>query len=174
VSEKGLTSITTLIPILFIENYTWDTAFTWSRHIVDLPEKTVMILVQLARAIIFFYMFYFLKARAFTSELNKLKIVWEISYLLIAGVLIFPHQQQYAFYLIFPAIVYVVYTVIIEFKIKAKSRFWWTPLLLLLFLLISSEFYFGNFHAFIRYVKLLTYGTLLLTVLLSVLKPTRI
>tara|TARA_B100000809_G_scaffold199007_1_gene198891 strand:- start:1327 stop:2673 length:1347 start_codon:yes stop_codon:yes gene_type:complete len=174
VSEKGLTSITTLIPVLFIENYTWDTAFSWSRHIVDLSEKTVVIMVQLARIVIVLYMFYFLRTKVLVAEKIKIKMMWELSYLLIAGVLIFPHQQQYAFYLVFPAIVYVVYAIILEIKVKPRSKFVWGPVLVVMFLLISSEFYFGNFHAFIRYVKLLTYGTLFLIVVLSYLKPDRV
>lgn len=174
VSEKGLSSITTLIPVLFYENTTWDPAFTWSRHIINLPEKTVVIMVQVARLIIICSTFYFLKTRIFNLEKDRLKKMWELCYLLIAGVLIFPHQQQYAFYFIFPAIVYVVYAVIIIFKARVKNRLKWIPILFCVFLLISSEFYFGGFHAFIRYTKLLTYGTLMLIGVLAYLTPTRI
>jgi hypothetical protein len=174
VSEKGSASITTLIPILLHENHTWDTAFTWSRHIINLSEKTVIIVVQVVRAIIILFTLYFLRTKIFKPEPSRLKQMWELSYLLIAGLLIFPHQQSYAFYFLFPAIVYVVYAVKVTFKIRDKNRYVWIPILLILFLLISAEFYFGNFHAFIRYTKLLTYGSLLLAVVLVYLRPSKI
>ena len=173
-SEPALSSFTTLIPVYFYENYTWDTRFSWSRHIINLPESTVIIWTQLIRGITVLGTLYFLGKNIFKSEKSDLRIIWQVSYLLLAGVMIFPHQQDYALFFAFPGFLYITYYLVVLKDID-KKRF--IPLLVIVLtmsFLYSCKFYLGNFRELFTFLKLNSISATIQLILLFFLTPKKL
>jgi hypothetical protein len=92
--------------------------------------------------------------------------------------LIFPHQQQYAFYFAFPAATYLIYYCIHAFFNnewgKPKSGYGIMTLFFLSYLLMSSTFILGEFRNYYDHYKVLTYGAFILIGLLAYCRPQRL
>ncbi len=161
VSEKQLSSLTTFIPVFLMDSAQWNENFDFQRNFLTLSPETTTSIILLVRLLFVGSVLYFLRSMPFQKENNALKKFWELGYILTVTVLIFPHQQDYGFLLIWPMLIYITYYMIIS-KPTTSATKWYISLavLIILCLSINSFFLLGNFRKLWAYIKLLTWGTL--------------
>ena len=175
ISERGLSSLTTLIPILLMDIQYWNDIYSFPRNILSLEQDTVIKILNATRLLFTVFICYFLRSLPFVKAKNKLHQFWELSYLLICTMLVFPHQQHYAFFLGFPAIFYISYYLIISWN-NGSGFYSWSLLLFMIIvtLAINSPFLLGEWRNWISYVKIPTYGFILLIIPLSIITPKKV
>ena len=151
--------------------------FTYTRNIISLSYEQTQIIVNLVRFFLISLTLYFLNTKPFQKAKNKINILWEISYITLIIPLIFPVQQKYAFYFLYPSCVYLVWFVIFYYKklsymnLKLKVII---SLLIISFILstISSDLFIGRHYSQLaHYYKLITYGTIILIPALIIANP---
>jgi len=178
VSERSFHSITALLATLLVENAGNVHSMELKRNIMNINLENLELIINIARAVFVGATLYFLKAAPFKTENDRLQILYELSYILIVIPLIFPHQQQYAFYFAFPAATYLIYYCIRSFFNnewgKPKSGYGIMTLLFLSYLLMSSTFILGEFRNYYDHYKVLTYGAFILIGLLAYCRPQRL
>ena len=109
INEPGLHSLTTFIPAYFSERISKYELKKVRRHIVSVSDNSIKLIINAIRVFLVLLSLYFLRSFPFRPELNRIKQFWEISYLCLFIPLAFPHQQTYAFVLLFPAMTYLIY-----------------------------------------------------------------
>ena len=174
--EESIHSLSSFVPAFFTDDIT---RYELRRHFINLPNETMILIMNIARLFFILLTFIFLKTKPFQQINDKKRLFWEFSYLMIALVLIFPHQQKYAFILILPAVAYVLYFILM---MKRNKFYLEKPLLYrgLIGLLIivwllttaSTDGIIGRtLYEYGQYFKLITWGTMLLIVPLFLAKP---
>lgn len=176
VVAESIHSLSGFIPAFFTDDIT---RYNLRRHFMDLPNETMIQVLNAARLFFILLTFIFLKTKPFQYINDKKRLFWEFSYLMIAIALIFPHQQKYAFILILPAAAYVLYFILM----MKKSNFYLEKpllykaligLLIIVWLLTtaSTDGIIGRtLYEYGQYFKLITWGTMLLIVPLFLAKP---
>ncbi len=175
VSERSFHSITTLLATLLLENAGNVHSMDLKRNIMNLSAEHLGMVINIARVIFIGATLYFLKAAPFKVEKDRVQVLYELSYILLVIPLIFPHQQQYAFYFAFPAVTYLVYYFVQSFF----NNEWKKPalgygvmaLFFMGYLLMSSTFILGEFRSYYDHYKVLTYGVFILIGLLAYCRP---
>ena len=176
VVAESIHSLSGFIPAFFTDDIT---RYELRRHIIDLPNETMILIMNIARLFFILLTFIFLKTKPFQYINDKKRLFWEISYLMIAIALIFPHQQKYAFILILPAAAYVLDFILmmkksgfyVEKSLLYKSLI---GLLIIVWLLTtaSTDGIIGRtLYEYGQYFKLITWGTMLLIIPLFLAKP---
>lgn len=171
-NERGLHSLTSLISTWFTD-YRNPYELTYRRHIMLLDIETIGLIINTARLALVLFTIYFLRTMPFQPAKSKLHRFWEVSYLSILIPLIFPHQQVYAFYLLLPAAYYVIYyltSIKLAFDKSWKINLIYS-LAILAFLFINLELILGLYRKVFWFYKLLSYGSLLLLVVLTICHP---
>ena len=174
--EESIHSLSSFIPAFFTNDMT---RYGLRRHFIDLPTETMIMVLNIVRLFFILLTFIFLKTKPFQQINDKKRLFWEFSYLMIALVLIFPHQQKYAFILILPAIAYLLYFIIImkknKFHLEKTSLYRGLIGLLIIVWLLTTASTDGiigrTFYEYGQYFKLITWGTMLLIVPLFLAKP---
>lgn len=123
----------------------------------------------------------FLRTPLFADPKNRLHQMWEISFLLLVTIIIFPHQNKYATIYIFPAILYIVSYLSHQIRSgEIRSNFPSQVILatvILSFFLISltGKDIIGNeLYLVFSEIKSITIGELLLIPVLAYLTPERV
>jgi hypothetical protein len=176
VSERSFHSLSTLLPTLLMENVHENYALPVRRNIADLTVHQVNIILNAARLILAAFTLYFLGSLPFKKASSRFQKLWELSYIFLLVPLIFPHQQHYAFFFILPAVIYLLYFLLLQYQDNyasfAKGKFIIvTSLLAVIFLVCNSTLILGEFTAYYFHFKILTYGALLLIVPLAMCRP---
>ncbi|MDP4266222.1 MAG: glycosyltransferase 87 family protein [Bacteroidota bacterium] len=180
-SERSFHSLTTLLATLLVKNCSNDPyALTLKRNIADISIENLNIIINIIRGILILFTLYFLRTIPFKNTTIKIQKLYEISYISLIIPLIFPHQQHYAFFFIFPATTYLIfylvylfftkenYNIIKNFKTKKISII---ITLCIIYFLTNSHFILGEFIKYYNHYKTLTYGVLILMILLAFCKP---
>jgi hypothetical protein len=173
-SERSFHSLTTLLSTLFVENSRNQYDLFIKRNIANLSLEQLSLIINITRLFFIGLTLYFLQSKPFKKENNPLQRLYEVSYICLIIPLIFPHQQHYAFLFVFPATSYCIYYCYQKyFLIKTNSwrKYSVIILLVLIFFLLNSHFILGTFIPFYDHFKTLTYGSLLLVVMLMVFNP---
>jgi len=171
-NERGLNGITSLVSSLF-SDFRNPYEVDLKRHITVLPENTIGVIINTIRLGLILFTLYFLRTLPFKKSNNSVHRFWEISYLCLLIPLIFPHQQTYAFFMVLPAVFYMVYflkTSKVHFRQKWKYHSI-AGLFLLACVVINLDLILGAFRNYFWYYKTLTYGALFLLIALSFSKP---
>ena len=184
VSERSFHSLTTLLSTLLIENPGDAFALPLKRNIMDISIDNLYLVINFARGIFVLFALYFLKSLPFTNPTSKIQKLYEISYILLIVPLIFPHQQHYAFFFAFPATTYLIYYMLEIYFSKNSSvsqvkhfhlkKILFISVISLIYLLLNLNFILGEFRHFYEHYKIVTYGALLLIMLLAVSPPKRL
>lgn len=169
--ETTLNGLTTLIPTLLMDTVPDPHALIYKRNILNLPITTVIIIINTTRLLLLCFVFYFLRRKPFTLPKTNLHKLWEMSYVFLLIPLIFPHQQHYAFFMMMPASMYVIYWLFISKIVKYKIDWRSLVMLILIYLLTNAHLLVGEFRQYYDHYKIITYGGLLMIVLLACLKP---
>jgi len=181
-SERSFHSLTTLLATLLVKDCGDWHALTLKRNIADISIENLNIVINIVRSVLVLFTLYFLRTKPFKNTTIKLQKLYEISYLCLIIPLIFPHQQYYAFFFIFPASTYLLfYMVYIYFNKNPKiSKYYKAKKitiivsLVIVYLLTNSHFILGVFNNIYDHYKTLTYGVLILMILLAICKPDKL
>ncbi len=180
-TESSFQSITALLSTLLVENSGEKDALELKRNIADISLDNLSLIINIIRLMFLTLTLYFLKTFPFKKSKSNVHTFYEISYLFLIIPLIFPHQQHYAFFFIAPAIFYVLYFFIFKYYlIKEKSKFFilkkiiFIISLIFIYFLTNSHFILGEYNRFYDHYKTLTYGVLLLIILLLFCNPNKI
>jgi len=169
IDEPGLLSLSSLITTWFTDQFSLN-ELGLRRHFLVLSDKTIGIIIFSVRIVFILISLYFLKWPPFTKPRSHAHQLWEISYLCLVAPLIFPHQQNYGFFLILPALFYILY--IFRNKIM-HVKLWLRVLFILGLVLINTELIFGAYKKILLNYKVLTYGVLILMFVLTQLDPVK-
>ena len=168
--ETTLNGLTTLIPTLLMDKVPDPHALIYKRNILNLGVSTVIATITAVRLLLLCFVFYFLRRKPFTPPQSKLQALWELAYVFLLIPLIFPHQQHYAFLMMMPASMYVMYSLFV-FKIH---RHGFLSMLIIIYLFTNAHLLLGEFRQYYDHYKIISYGGLLMIVLLAFLKPSRL
>lgn len=163
--EEGLAghSITSLIPILFSE----------------LSQESISLIGNITRLILIASTLFILKWPPFATSKNTLQRLQELSYIVLLIPLIFPHQQKYAFFLAFPAQVYLAHFIIYNYRFRKEimSKFRWTFIIILIslslaFMTLTTDGLIGReLNNLSQYYKTITFGSIFLLIALYLCSP---
>jgi hypothetical protein len=182
-SERSFHSLTTLLATLLVKDCGDFYALTLKRNIADISIENLNFVINAVRGALILFTLYFLKTKPFRNTTVKLQKLYEISYLCLIIPLIFPHQQHYAFFFIFPASTYLLFYLVYLFynneSYKITKYFRVKKITLIVFIsivyfLTNSHFILGEFNNFYDHYKTLTYGVLILMTLLAICKPDKL
>jgi hypothetical protein len=176
-SERSFHSLTTLLATLLVKNSSDYHDLTIRRHIADVSVEQLNLVINVIRGLLVMFTLYFLRTRPFKPAPSKWQQLYEVAYVSLLMPLIFPHQQYYAFFFMFPATTYLVYYYMKRFVQEGQGggrKTGFIVALSLVFLLTSSHFFLGHFNAYYNHFKTLTYGAMILLVLLAVCRPGKI
>ncbi|MFM7016827.1 MAG: glycosyltransferase family 87 protein [Bacteroidota bacterium] len=178
--ERSFHSLTTLLSTLLVKNCGDKFALPLKRNVADVSMEVLSKVINVVRLILVFAVLYFLKSKPFQIAPTNLQRLYEVSYLCLLIPLIFPHQQHYAFLFIFPATTYLLFFIsylyfqnesyqkVENFCLRKNSLF---IVMLMIYLLTNSHFILGTFNKWCDHYKTLTYGALILLVVLACCNP---
>lgn len=170
--ERQLHGLTSLIASLFTDVINISEK-PIRRHIVLLEHQTVSYIINTVRGFLVLFTFYFLRTKPFVIKRNKLSCFWEISYITLLIPLIFPHQQSYAFVLMLPSVIYLVYF-FNNGGLKAVKPKWHKVMLrcfIVAAIIVNLTLLLGEFRELYWHFKTMTYGALIILVLLALCQP---
>ncbi len=179
-SERSFHSLTTLLTTLLVEKSGDVYALPIKRNIADLPIEKLNLVINACRGILVAMTLYFLGTMPFKKPKNSLHRLYEISYLCLIVPLIFPHQQHYAFFFMFPASTYILYYVMYRYfnastldpkKNHNAKKLFWVFILLFVYLITNAHLILGEFNKYYDHFKIITYGALILVLLLAFCRP---
>lgn len=168
--ERTLNGLTTLIPTLLMDKVPDQFALPDKRNILSLDVSMVLLIINIVRLGLILFFLYFLRRKIFQPTPNKQHAIWELGYLFMLIPLIFPHQQHYAFFLMMPASMYVIYQLFIM-KQQNIPLTKYIVVMAVIYLLTNAHLLLGEFRQYYNHYKIITYGALLMIPLLALLKP---
>jgi hypothetical protein len=174
VEERSFHSITTLLSVLFVENARNNFTLDYVRNIADVSLDSLKWIILLVRLFFIGLTIYFLDRKMFQPSGDRISYLYAMSYILLITPLIFPHQQQYAFFFALPAVIYILFVMKYLKKMTIYSSLKFNFLVLILgfiFILLNAHFYLGFMRNILDHYKLFTYGVLLLIPVLMILNP---
>lgn len=172
VDERSFHGISTLLATLLVQNVPDKFAMHIRRNIMDISYDHLVIVLNSVRLILISFSVYFLRTKPFKAILNTTHRFVEISYLLLLVPLIFPHQQDYAFLFIMPAVTYIIHYLFTEKSYLSVAKFRTLSIFMVLsYLLCNLSFILGEFRDYYEHFKILTYGALIIIPLLAVCYP---
>lgn len=168
--ETGPHGLTALIPTLFTETIG---DFSYRRNILSLGINESNMILNGIRLALILLTVYFLRWPPLRLEQTKLHRLIEVSYLLLLIPLIFPHQQKYAFALLIPAQLVLIYFLVTTDGENRDFRF---KTILVLFIIsfvlmtLTTDGLIGrHWNNITQHYRLITYGALLLILPLMML-----
>jgi hypothetical protein len=170
-SERSFHSLTTLLSTLLVQNSGDTYALPLKRNIADLTLSQLNAIINLARLLLICMTFYFLQSRPFVAARSTYQKLYEVAYLCLIVPLIFPHQQHYAFFFIFPASTYMLFYVIAGGTNSGIKKSALKIFLCIVFLLCNSRLLLGTFNKYYDHYKTRTYGVLLLLIIMVCCPP---
>lgn len=172
VDERSFHSLSTLLATLLVENVPDKFALHIRRNIVDISYEHLVLVLNTVRLTLVAFALYFLRTKPFVASIGKTHRIVEISYLLLLVPLVFPHQQDYAFLFIMPAVACIVFYLIAEKKDMPTKKI---QMILALsgvsYLLCNLSLLLGQYREYYDHFKIMTYGALLIIPLLAVCYP---
>jgi Glycosyltransferase family 87 len=162
-SMESAHSLSALVPSLLTDNVT---RFDIKRNITVLPYQKVVFWLTISQLFFIVLTLFFLKTRPFTAILDKKRLFYEVSYLLLIIPLIFPHQQKYAFVMLLPAVAFIGFEVLKQKQkgIILKNIIALMVVVWLLTTATTDGIIGKQLYEYGQYFKLITWGTMLLIV----------
>lgn len=136
----------------------------YPRHIANVSMETLGSVITAARLFFVLITLWFLRTWPFKEAPGTYHRFREISYLLLIIPLIAPHQQHYAFLFALPAFAFVLSY---QFSSGYSIAHWRSIGLALVIISFNAALWLGSYNALYNHYKLVTYGALLLVLLLA-------
>lgn len=168
VEETSFHGLSTLLATLFSAEAHEHNGHGWRRNIADVSPQTLGYILFFVRLFFVLFTLFFLCTKPFQSAPNPIHRSREIAYLFLVIPLIAPHQQHYAFLFALPALAYVTYGLFVH---QSNSKQGWWVAWVVVVLCFNLALWLGAFNAFYNHYKILTYGALLLVLLLAFMPP---
>ena len=145
--------------------------------LTQFSQETIVYITNGLRLFVVIFTLYFLRTLPFQKVKSNLHRVWEMGYLFLVTPFLFPHQQNYAYFYIYPAVVYLIY--FFYKKIKTHGHFRNLPkrdktflyVLGVSFLMMSAELFLGEFRTFYIDIRLMTWAAILVLIVYSMCPP---
>lgn len=138
------------------------------RHLWQVSAENLHTILTIGRLFFIGLTLFFVRFPPFRATPSRLHSFWEISYMLIAIVLVFPHQQKYAFLFLLPAFAYLIFT---YFSTKNKLLLGGLIVVWLLST-ASTDGIIGKYlYNFGQYFKIITFACFLTIILLMLHSP---
>lgn len=176
VSERSFHSLTSLLSVLLVENAGNSYSLDIKRNIADVHYDTLKLFINLFRLVFIGFTLYFLRSLPFRKSKSKLHTFYELSYILLIIPLIFPHQQHYAFFFVFPAVSYLIYFLFLKYTyctppFSFRQKIGVGLSFIMIYFLLNSHFILGEFREIYDHFKTLTYGVILIIPFLAIVTP---
>ncbi len=133
-SDKLLHSLVSTIPVYLTHT---SNELNLRVNLVDIGLENAEHVCTAARILLIVFSLAFLTAKPLAPIKDKLSHYWEISYLLLITPLIFPHQNKYSYFYLFPAMIYIIYFMIVAANKCSQIKY----KVLLAYLLVLSVIY---------------------------------
>lgn len=173
-SERSFHSLSTLLATLLVENCGDTQALALKRHIANLSISQLNFILNTIRLALLLLTLYFLRSKPFQPVKHSLQHLYEAAYICLLVPLIFPHQQHYAFFFVFPATSYLLYYWFVNHAgLTPNKKYLLAGSLVIVYLLLNARFILGEFNPYYDHYKTLTYGALFLIPLLAICAPPR-
>jgi hypothetical protein len=178
-AERSFHGLSSWLPTLLMDHVKDKQVLSMKRNIANLDEHSVEVILNVLRAALILFALYFFHSRPFKRAENKLHALREISYLFLLVPLIFPHQQHYAFYFMFPGCTYLIYYLSMQWVTgrRAVSLRKFRILCVgtaLVFVINNLHLLLGEYGPYYEHFKIITYGALLMVPMLAVARPEEI
>jgi len=162
-------NIPALITSLFLDN---------STGALSIDTKILKNLINTISGLVILSSFLFFKFPPFTAPKSRLHEIREVSFLLVATILLFPHQNKYANVYLYPALHYILYFLFALYNTKQPRTkiFIRTSVVFLIisifFISLTGKSIVGtSAYYFLSYHKSITIGTLILIPMLYFMNP---
>jgi hypothetical protein len=151
------------------------TRFDIKRNITVLPYQKVVFWLTISQLFFITLTLFFLKTRPFIAILDKKRLFYEVSYLMLIIPLIFPHQQKYAFVMLLPAVAFIWFEVLKQKEegIILKNIIALMVVVWLLTTATTDGIIGRELYEYGQYFKLITWGTILLIVAYGFIRTRR-
>ncbi|WP_422009317.1 glycosyltransferase family 87 protein [Roseivirga pacifica] len=174
-TKTGIYNLSAFIYAYFTEMP--DQKISGNRSLASLSYEFAGTITNVVRGLFILFTLYFTKWNPFKSIDDYKQLFWEFGYISLAFPLIFPAQNKYSFYYMFPAIFYLS----IYFYTQSKSLGSWKkikpsiliPLALYFILtnLTSSNIIGKALYDQTQYFKIITFGAIALLIAYIQVKP---
>lgn len=186
-NNDGCNSLNALLPAYLydfkeLSNIEKEPGWHLKRQVLNLSEPILIIILQASRILlillIFVIIFYHRKERQPAHE--SLYFFWEIAYLMLVTLLVFPHQMKYSMLYFVPVGAYVLFYYLFIMQQRLKINF---PeqvigifaLLLMLILSVMGRDIIGNYLVnILDYYHFMGINNLLFLIILAVCNPYRL
>jgi hypothetical protein len=175
-AERSFHGLSSWLPTLLMDHVDDPHVLSCKRNIARLDAHTVEVILNVIRGVLLFLTLFFLRSLPFRKAGNKLHAFRELSYLFVLIPLVFPHQQHYAFYFLLPACTYLCYYISVQLvtekqTISKRKLGFICAGMIVVFLTNNLHIIFGEFGAYYEHYKIITYGALMMIVLLAFAAP---
>jgi hypothetical protein len=164
VEETSFHGLSTLLSTLLSAEAREHNGLDYRRHIADVSMEKLSLAITLVRLFFVLLTLWFLRTLPFKAAPGPYHQFREISYLFLIIPLIAPHQQHYAFLFALPAFACVLSSLLHS---RYSYAHWRWIVLALVAVCFNTALWLGAFNAIYNHYKLVTYGALLLAVLLA-------
>gem|GEM_PF-746041 len=187
-NNDGCHSLNALLPAFFYDFEEPSTIekqypdWNYRRKIASVPEPVLVLILQASRVLLLLIIpviaYYRLKERQ--PEYAYLYFFWEMAYLLLITLLLFPHQMKYSMLYFVPVGAYIIfyYLFVIQEKLKINSTEKMTGVLAGLFMLILAimgrDIIGNHLVNFLDYYHFMGINNLLFLIILAVCNPHRL
>ena len=141
--------------------------------LTQLSIDSIIFITNGLRLFLAVFTLYFLRTFPFQKSKNNLHRLWEVGYLFLVIPFLFPHQQNYAYFFIYPAVVYLMYFFYAKIKIqesfqllKMKDKVL-IGILGLSYFMMSIELFLGAYRTFYIDIRLMTWAAILVLIVYS-------
>ncbi len=174
-TKTGIYNLSSFIYAYFTEMP--DDKISGNRSVANITYQVAGVITNIVRGIFILFTLYLTKWTPFKPLNDWKQLFWEFGYVSFAFPLIFPAQNKYSFYYIFPALFYLsIYLYQIK---KEKGSIWKTkksiliPIIIYFILvnLTSSNIIGKVLYDQTQYFKIITFGVLALLIAYVQVKP---
>ena len=170
--ENLYQSVTSAIPVLFTDNTLY---MGLKRNFINLSVGKAQLIMNLFRCFLILLTLFFLYTKPFLAAKSKLNIYWELSYIFLITPLIFPHQNKYAYFLLLPSFIYIIYFILVKYKTLSKLFLSFVIIISIPFTFVIGRDIIGNYlFDFIQFYRVLVFASILLIPILWYCKPEKI
>lgn len=170
--EPSFIALSSLLTAYFSDQGHGTQTLDLPRTIIVLSPGMIAALLTLGRLALAALAVFFLRWPPLRRATSSQQSWWEVSYLLLCTVLLFPHQRYYSMLLAMPAALWLAMACVLRWR-AARPR-GWVVLPVLVFLGASADMLLGEYAAVYKHYKLMSFVVIALIAMLAWYSPERI
>ncbi|NVJ48138.1 MAG: DUF2029 domain-containing protein [Cytophagia bacterium] len=154
-----------------------DSTVEGKRNILNLSYETAAIITNILRGMLISFTLYFTRWTPFKKQQNETRAFWEFGYISLIFPLIFPAQNVYSLFFLFPAAFYLSYYLYLNVLKKGSNWRTHKPFLVVLALylalthLTSANIVNRHMYQQVEFFKIVTFGIFILLISYTLIKP---